>query len=115
MHGCKDIMSYMARFNEKMIPYVTQDRLMSQFCEMLSRLKTSEHIRNFLKDLLNRQERLMLIRRLHIAELLEQGMNYRDIKKQLHCGCATIARVERWLSFGRGGYKKAIDLRRKSS
>jgi len=105
----------MARFNEKIIPYATQDRLMNQFCEMLSKLKTSDQIRNFLKDLLNRQERLMLIRRLLIAELLERGMGYREIQKQLHCGCTTVARVERWLNFGRKGYKAAIHLRKGSN
>ena len=103
----------MARYNEKLISYATQDRLMNQFCEMLSKLKTSDQIRNFLKDLLNRQERLMLIRRLLIAELLEEKMKYSDIQKQLRCGSTTIARVERWLSFGRGGYKIAIRLRRR--
>ncbi len=103
----------MAKYNEKRISYELQDRLMNQFCEILSRLETSGMIRNFLKDLLNRQERLMFIRRLLIAELLEKGMAYREIREQLHCGNTTIAKVERWLSFGRGGYKKAVKEREK--
>jgi len=98
----------MARYNEKKIPYATQDRLMDLFCEALCQLKTKGAVRNFLKDLLNRQERMMLIRRLQIAELLEQGLTYTEIREQLGCGTATIARVQRWLNFGRGGYKEII-------
>lgn len=98
----------MARYNEKKISYPTQERLMDNLCGTLSRLKTKSAIRDFLKDLLNRQERVMLVRRLFIAEMLLDGYTYREIIKQLHCGSPTIARVERWLHFGRGGYEKAV-------
>ena len=104
----------MARYNEKLIAYPTQDRLVDKFCETLSRLKTKSAIRNFLKDLLNRQERLMLVRRLLIAELLLEGKTYKEIAEYLQCGMTTIARVERWLHFGRGGYKEAVEVKRKS-
>jgi len=100
----------MSRYNEKRIPYATQERLMNLFCDMLTQLHTRKTIHDFLKDLLNRQERIMLIRRLMIAELLEKGYTYRDIRERMKCGNTTIAKVERWLSFGRGGYKAAIKL-----
>ncbi|MDP3244551.1 MAG: YerC/YecD family TrpR-related protein [bacterium] len=103
----------MARYNEKIIPYALQDRLMDTFCEALSRLKTKSAIRNFLKDLLNRQERLMLVRRLLIAEMLLEEKTYQEIIAQLHCGFSTVAKVERWLHFGRGGYKEAVEVRKK--
>lgn len=98
----------MARFNEKKLPYATQDRLMNSFCEMLNKLKGKEVFFNFLKDLLNRQERIMLIRRLRIAELLLLGKKYWQIREEMHCGFGTIARVQRWLNFGRNGYRAAI-------
>lgn len=101
----------MSRYNEKKISYAHQERLMNMFCEILGQLKSKQAIRNFLKDLLNRQERIMLIRRLLIAEMLIDGYRYREIVKHLHCGSATIARVERWLNFGRGGYREAIQLK----
>jgi len=86
---------------------------MDKFCEILSNLESKNAIRDFLKDLLNRQERMMLIRRLLIAEMLEQGITYREIIKKLKCGSPTIARVERWLHFGRQGYKKALEKKKK--
>lgn len=98
----------MARYNEKKISYVVQDRLMDMFCETLHRLKTKKAIQNFLKDLLNRQERTMLVRRLLIAEMLSKKHTYQEIVERLRCGTGTIARVDRWLNFGRNGLKQAI-------
>lgn len=104
----------MARYNEKRITYRTQDKLMDLFCETIFQFESKIAIKNFLKDLLNRQERLMLIRRLLIAEMLINKSTYQEIVNRLHCGSATVARVERWLNFGRGGYKYAIKLQKKS-
>ena len=84
---------------------------MDIFCETLLRLKTKKEIKNFLKDLLNRQERAMLVRRLLIAEMLVKDYTYKEIVNRLHCGTATIARIDRWLNFGRGGYKQAVKVR----
>lgn len=103
----------MSRYNERKLSYALQNKLLNSFCGTLSRLKTKEAVYNFLKDLLNRQERLMLIRRLLIADMLIRGETYVTIRERLHCGLNTIARVQRWLNFGRGGYKEAIKLKGK--
>lgn len=81
---------------------------MDLLCAALHHLKTKSAIRRFLKDLLNRQERAMLVRRLLIAEMLLEQRTYREIIQRLHCGAPTIARVERWVHFGRGGYLRAV-------
>jgi len=102
----------MARYNANRIPYSKQDQLMNLFCGVLSRLRTPRAINDFLKDLLNRQERIMLIRRLLIAERLLEGKTYQEIQHKLHVGPSTIARVDRWLHFGRGGLKSAIQAKK---
>lgn len=98
----------MTRYNEKKLTYAIQERLLDKFCLTISRLKTKDKIKFFIKDLLNRQERAMLIRRLLIAEMLLKKYTYREIINYLHCGNSTIARVERWLNFGRAGYREAV-------
>lgn len=103
----------MARYNVNKIPYNKQEDLLDKFCEVIQSLESKSAIKNFLKDLLNRQERIMLIRRLLIAELLLKGKTYREIQDQLHIGPTTIARVDRWLYFGRDGYKKAVLVKKK--
>lgn len=98
----------MSRFSDKRVTKPTQDELWNEFCDLVVRLRSREAVRRFFCDLLNRGERLMLARRLHIASLLEADLSYREIKKILHVGTATIARVHRWLEFGRDGYRRAV-------
>lgn len=103
----------MARFSDKKLSYSKQDALWNEFCAVLAEMHTLDEVRRFLKDLLNRQERLMLARRLLIADLLERGLTYREISERLRAGQTTIARVHRWLKFGREGYIRAITRLRK--
>lgn len=98
----------MARFSDKRVPYPTQDELWKEFCAVLADMQNTDEVFRFMKDLLNRQERLMLARRLQVAYLLDTGLTYEEIAAALKMGKPTIARVRRWLEFGRGGYKVAI-------
>ena len=102
----------MSRYKAEKIPYNKQEQLIDKLCGVLAVLKTKNAIKDFLKDLLNRQERVMLVRRLLIAEMLEEGKTYREIIEKLKCGAPTIARVERWLHFGRKGYERAIAVKK---
>lgn len=98
----------MGYYSDKRLPKPTQDEMWDQFCDLVVGLENRDSVKRFFCDLLNRTERLMLIRRLQIASLLESGASYRDIKEALGVGATTIARVHRWLEFGRGGYKRAV-------
>ena len=98
----------MARFKPNRLPYSTQDAMWLRFCGVVHRLKSTEDIHRFFKDLFNRQERVMVVRRLEIAKRLYEGMTYEEIVKELKTSPLTIARVQRWLEFGREGYKTAI-------
>jgi TrpR-related protein YerC/YecD len=102
----------MARYNANRVPYTKQEEFTNTFCEVVCGLKTKSAVRDFFKDLLNRHERLMLARRLLVAELLLEGKTYREIQNQLQMGPSTIARIDRWLHFGRGGYKLAIQTKK---
>lgn len=103
----------MARYNERKLSYDKQNELLDSFAETLFRLKTKDAIYNFLKDLMNRKERMMFLRRFAIAERLAEGATYKQIKEELGCGESTISRVQRWLNFGRGGYIKALIVKKK--
>lgn len=98
----------MARYSDKRIAKPTQDELWNEFCDLVVNLKSREAVRRFFCDLFNRGERLMVARRLHIASLLEAGATYETIKATLGVGASTIARVHRWLEFGRNGYRSAV-------
>lgn len=104
----------MARYNSNRMPYADQEKLLTLLCKVLHALGKPEAMRDFLKDLLNRDERVMLVRRLLVADRLLKGHTYERIKHDLRVGSSTISRVDRWLHFGRGGYKRAIEKLKKA-
>ncbi len=62
----------------------------------------------FLRDLLTESERIMLGRRIVIAQKLIAGESYETIKTELRVGLTTIAKVHSWLADQFPGYEKAI-------
>lgn len=98
----------MPRYNYKKLEYFDQEKLLKLFCAVICRLRTEQYTMDFLKDIFNRSERVMFVRRLLVAKMLDEGKTYREIQELLGVGKATIARVERWLNFGRGGLKRAL-------
>ena len=62
----------------------------------------------FLQDLLTKSEMKILSKRLRIAKLLIQGMDYREIESSLHVGHSTIAKIAAWLSERGEGFRKVI-------
>ncbi|PIP17889.1 MAG: hypothetical protein COX43_01810 [Parcubacteria group bacterium CG23_combo_of_CG06-09_8_20_14_all_35_9] len=85
-----------------------QKKLLDRFFLSIASLETLEDVKNFFKDLFNTQEIVMFARRIQIAELLSDDYTYDEIAAKLKVGKDTISNVQRWLNYGRGGYKKAI-------
>lgn len=73
-----------------------------------SSVKGRADMRMFLRDLLTESERIMLGRRIQIAQMLLAGCSHRYIARGLHVGLDTVSRVHRWLDDQFPGYEKAI-------
>lgn len=71
-------------------------------------LHSQEEIRNFLKDLLTEGEKIMIGRRILIAQRLLEDKSYNEIVKELKVGADTIMRIHRWLEDESDGYEKAV-------
>jgi uncharacterized protein YerC len=76
--------------------YIAIDNLF----EVISALKTKQEIVNFFLGLFSPSESLMLARRIQIAKLLLDGLNYKDIRKALGVGNSTIQKTDLWLHGG---------------
>ncbi len=74
----------------------------------VSGLKSREEIKNFLRDLLTESERVMIGRRIIVAQMLLEEKSYNEIVRELKVGKDTIMRVHRWLEDETYGYEKAI-------
>ncbi len=71
-------------------------------------LKGRDAMKMFLKDLLTPSERLMLGRRIQIAQYILQGESPTEIGRKMKVGRNTVWRVEKWLDDQLPGYENAI-------
>ncbi len=68
-------------------------------------LKTEEECRRFLRDLLTEAEIKEFTNRWKVARMLNKKIAYEEIAKETGMSSTTIARVQKWLVNGMGGYK----------
>jgi len=77
--------------------------------EALCLLETPEEVRRFLEDLCTPAEIEAMVDRWRVAQLLEEGRSYRDIRELTQVSVTTIGRVARFLEMGTGGYRTVLD------
>ncbi|MBQ3865874.1 MAG: TrpR-related protein YerC/YecD [Clostridia bacterium] len=77
-------------------------------------LETEEQCARFLEDLCTIKEVQDMAQRLDTAILLDKGMNYQTISREVGISTATISRVSRCLNYGQGGYREVLELLKKS-
>ncbi len=70
-------------------------------------LKTKEECYDFFEDLCTIKELLDIAQRLEVAEMLNNGKNYMEISAATGASTATISRVNKCLTYGKG-YKSAL-------
>lgn len=84
------------------------DRSWEVFTKTLVGIRSAQDAEQIISDLLTPVERIMLVKRLAIAFLLEQGYEYREIRHLLKVSFPTISMVNIALKYGSNGYKKAV-------
>ena len=77
--------------------------------EALLCLETPQEVQQFLQDLCTPSEVEALVDRWRVAQLVDAGNSYRDIRDQTGVSVTTIGRVARFLTDGFGGYRTAIE------
>jgi TrpR-related protein YerC/YecD len=77
--------------------------------EALLCLDTSQEVKQFLEDLCTPAEIEAMVDRWRVAQLLEQGYSYREIRELTEVSVTTIGRVARFIEMGTGGYRTALD------
>ncbi len=85
-----------------------RDPGLKKLIKALSRFDSETEIKEFITDLCTPAELKSLADRFVVAEMIQEGWDYRSISEKTKCSTATITRVARALKFGEGGYQKAI-------
>lgn len=68
-------------------------------------LKNEEECWKFFRDLLTEVEIKEFANRWKVARMLDQKISYEKIEKKTGMSSTTIARINKWLTNGKGGYK----------
>lgn len=71
-------------------------------------LRNAGEVKNFFRDLLTENEILEFSQRWKAARLLAEGISYREIGRRTWMSPRTIARIQKWLKSGKGGYRLMI-------
>ncbi|HJL79520.1 MAG: YerC/YecD family TrpR-related protein [Gammaproteobacteria bacterium] len=80
-----------------------------RFYKAIMTLKDMDEYRSFFNDICTPAEFESLKDRWSVAELLDKGYTYREIKTMTGVSLTTIGRVARFLFDGANGYKMALD------
>ncbi len=83
------------------VPTMDEKKL---FKAMLT-LRTEDECRRFLRDLLTEAEIKEFANRWKVSQMLNKKIAYEQIAKETGMSSTTIARVQKWLTNGMGGYK----------
>ncbi len=73
------------------------------------RLETVDETKKFLRDLLTEAELKEFANRWKVAQLLDKKVAYKEIAKQTNMSSTTIARIQKWLTAGTGGYRLMLE------
>ena len=76
-------------------------------------LRTTAEAERFFRDLCTLSELEAMAHRWEVAQLLDQGLPYLEVAKRAHASTTTVTRVAQWLRNGEGGYRLALQRRRK--
>ncbi len=77
--------------------------------EAVLKLKNSDEVRRFFRDLLTESELVELGQRWKVARMLAKRIRYSKIEQETGMSSTTIARVHKWLKKGMGGYKLVLE------
>ena len=80
--------------------------------EAIANLQNKEDCYRFFEDVCTIKEIQDMAQRFDVALLLDEGINYQQIAKEVGVSTATISRVSRCLNYGSGGYSEAIEKRK---
>ena len=89
--------------------YLIDQKELKRLAQIFVGIKKIGQSKDILQDLLTEREQADIIRRVHIAELLRNGLKYREIKFITGSSETTVAHVQEILKKGGRGLNEALD------
>jgi TrpR-related protein YerC/YecD len=82
--------------------------------ETVLSLRSLDEAERFFRDLCTLSELEAMAHRWEVAKLLDEGLPYVEVAERAGASTATVTRVAQWLRRGEGGYRLALDRRKRS-
>ena len=82
-------------------------------CATIASLRTAEEAERFLRDLCTLSELEAMAHRWQAAQLVDAGTPYLEVSRRTGASTTTVTRVAHWLRHGEGGYRLALDRRKR--
>lgn len=89
---------------------IWQDPKTQQLIDVFNSIADKNDMMNFLRDVMTEKEIIEISSRLEAARMLQSGKKYTDIVSETKLSSRTIARISDWVSNGKGGYAKALEI-----
>jgi TrpR-related protein YerC/YecD len=81
--------------------------------ETIVQLRSLDEAERFFRDLCTLSELEAMAHRWEVAKLLDEGLPYVEVARRARASTATVTRVAHWLRHGEGGYRPALDRRKR--
>lgn len=78
--------------------------------DVLVAIDDKDSMYSLLEDMFTIREIRESSQRLSVARMLDEGKSYAKIAEATGASATTIARVSKCLSYGSGGYRRALDV-----
>jgi len=93
-------------------PWLTDE--IEDLSRVVAGLRSVEEAERFLRDLCTVGELETMAHRWQVAKALDEGLPYHEVARRTGASTTTVTRVAQWLRRGEGGYRLALDRRRRS-
>jgi TrpR-related protein YerC/YecD len=90
-----------------------ENKEIQELFKAVAKLKTTEEVKFFLRDLCTFSELKAMSERFQVAKLVAKENSYREINKKTGASTATITRVAHWFHHGMGGYRLVLNRMKK--
>jgi TrpR-related protein YerC/YecD len=94
-------------------PHAWQTAEIDDLFDTILSLRTTEEAAHFFRDLCTLAELEAMAHRWQVAKLLDEGLPYLEVARRTGASTTTVTRVAHWLRHGEGGYRLALERRKR--
>lgn len=85
-------------------------KFIAELAGIINKIDSDKLANDFLTNILTPAELEEISNRLQIVKMLDKGVPQREVAKKLGVSLGTVSRGSRELKYGKGGFKKVLEM-----